>query len=353
MLRLLYARLRFIYDASVQAIMGFGRYLGIRLVNLSIIIVGLVILDFFMFRTIGDPTALLAGNPSLKPIERAAIKASLGLDRPLYDQFTLYLTQLSHGDLGTSWFYHNSVAYQIGIRLPNTMLLLGTAYFISTLLGIVTGVKASSIRGRKGDVGIVTSSLFLSSLPVFWIGFLLISYLSVLPSQLHLPFAFPSGSTYNTGWSGSQLSTGFPQYVVQVLQHLALPVFALTLILYGGHTLLMRNTLIDVLSEDYIITARAKGLNDDDVLYKHAMRNAYLPIVSALAIQFGGILGGAILTETVFAYNGLGTLIIQSVSNFDWPILQGIFLIIGVMTVLANLVADILYGVLDPRVKVG
>ncbi len=333
--------------------MGFGRYLAIRLVNLSIVVIGLVILDFFMFRTIGDPTALLLGNPNIRPIQRAAIKASLGLDRPLFDQFVIYITQLSHGDLGTSWIFKTPVTYQIFIRLPNTMLLLGTAYFISSLLGIVTGVKASSIRGRKGDVGIVTSSLFLSSLPVFWIGFLLISYLSVLPSQLHLPFSFPSGGTYNSGWLGAQLSTGFPQYVVQVLQHLALPVFALTLILYGGHTLLMRNTLIDVLSEDYIITARAKGLSDDDVLYKHAMRNAYLPIVSALAIQFGGILGGAILTETVFSYNGLGGLIISSVQSYDWPVLQGIFLIIGVMTVLANLVADILYGVLDPRVKVG
>ncbi len=326
--------------------MGLGRYLAIRTVNIAIILAALILLNFFMFHVLGDPTQLLAEDPRIKPAELQILRHNLGVDRPVTEQLLLYLQQLARGDLGLSWQYHQPVLYEIWIRLPNTLMLLGTAHVISTLLGIATGIRAASRRGKKSDVGIVTSSLFVSSLPVFWIGFLLIAFFAIYLKAL------PAAQYINPYWTVPQLKANFLGFVVDILRHLVLPVSALVIILFGGYTLLLRNTMIDVLAEDYIVTAKAKGVTEYNVLYAHALKNAYLPVITSLALNFGGILSGAILTETVFNWFGLGSLIISSVFYKDWPLLQGLFLIIGFMTVLANLVADILYGVFDPRVKV-
>src|SRR3972149_514939 len=228
-------------------------------------------------------------------------------------------------------------------RLVNTLLLRGSATVISLLVGTILGVLVAARRGTLFDSGWVSTSLITFSLPTFWMGLL---FIMVFAQQLNW---FPSGGVTPSIWI-----LGKPPILEQILvrlQHLFLPALTLTLFFYGGNLLLTRATMMEALSEDYITTARAKGLSERSVLFKHALKNASLPLVTNAALSFGGLLGGAIITETVFTWDGLGLWIWSSIQVKDFPVMQAMFYIIALCVIAANLISDITYGMLDPRIK--
>jgi len=291
--------------------------------------------------------------------------ANFGLvpDPDIFDwiyMFWRYLVSMFTGNFGVSFLTQRPVIGEIVDRLPNTLLLMGTSAMVSILLGIWTGVKVAAEPGSRKDVGAVTVALFIYALPVFWLGMMLL---------LVFGFMVPEWTELNWG-----IRIGFPQFgtisyevweiardnpwgalmvLADVIRHLILPMITLGVGGYGGYFLYMRNNLIDVMTEDYILTARAKGLDDSQVLYKHGMKNAMLPMVTIIAMTFGFLIDGATLTETVFTWRGMGRFIFESLLRMDYPVIQAMFLIIAITAVLANFAADLLYGILDPRIKYG
>lgn len=237
---------------------------------------------------------------------------------------------------------------------------MGTSVTVAILLGIWTGVKVAAEPGSKKDVSTVTVSLFIYSLPLFWMGMILLLIFGfVLPEWTDAMWGVRIGlPQYGTisyeVWEIAQNSP-FGALIItgDVLVHLLLPMITIGVGAYGAYFLYMRNNLITVMTEDYILTARAKGLDEKQVLYKHGMKNAMLPMVTIIALSFGGIISGTTLVETVFTWRGLGTYIFSSTIALDYPVMQAIFMIISITAILANFVADLLYGALDPRIKYG
>jgi peptide/nickel transport system permease protein len=235
------------------------------------------------------------------------------------------------------------VLADVGVRLLNTLTLLGIATILSLAVGIFLGILAAHKRGGSVDSGMVTVSLTTYSLPTFFMGLLLIL---VFTQTLGW---FPSGLVQPSGWI-----LGPPSLLAQFLvrfQHLFLPALTLILFSYGSHLLLTRATMTETLTEDYITTARAKGLAERTVLLRHALKNASLPIVTNAALSFGGILSGAVITETVFAWDGLGLWLYNAITWKDFPVMQAMFFIIAICVIAANLISDIVYGMLDPRIR--
>ena len=230
-------------------------------------------------------------------------------------------------------------------RLQNTLLLLGTSTILAIIIGVFIGIVASSRRGSFLDSFSVTASLSTFALPTFWIGLVLIL---VFAEGLHW---FPAGGVIPVSFSiPGQTPPLLDQLLIRV-QYLFLPALTLTLFTYGGFVLLTRATMIEALNEDYIVTAKAKGLSQRVILFRHAFKNASLPVITASALAFGGILAGAIITETVFAWNGLGYWLFQAVQTKDYPVMQAMFYIISLTVIAANFIADIAYGIVDPRIR--
>ncbi len=324
--------------------MGLREFVVRRIINSFILIFGAITFNFFVFRLMpGDPVRILiSGNLEANQADLAnALRQLWGLDLPLPVQFVQYLLNMFTFNFGNSFTEgYRPVIESIAARLPNTLLLMGTAAILTIVIGVITGISAAAKRGGKFDMGMVTTALTFYSIPTFWLGMMLI---------LLLGFYFPIFPMYGT------VSSPAPEdplaYALDVGWHLILPSFTLALVSYGGYMLVMRNNLIDVLTEDYIVTARAKGVDERTVLYKHALRNAILPLVTMVALTFGFLITGATLTETVFNWYGLGRLIFDSVMRQNYPVLQAIFYIMALTVIIANFIADILYGFLDPRVR--
>ncbi|MCC6018340.1 MAG: ABC transporter permease [Candidatus Verstraetearchaeota archaeon] len=321
----------------------FKGYIVRRTVYAIITLFLTITINFFIFRVMpGDPVSIMVSERILKPSVVEEVRAMFGLNLPLWQQYILYIRNLLIGYFGYSFHWKEPVINVIMERMPNTILLMGVSTILSVIIGIVLGVLAAWKRGTKVDVTILTSSLMFYSLPVFWIGMMLL-----------MLFGYYLGIFPIAGTMSRPPPEGFFERIMDLLHHMTLPTITLTLISYGEYTLLMRGTLLDVLTQDYIVTARAKGLSERRVLVKHAMRNALLPTVTAVAISLGFIVSGATLTETVFSWNGVGRLIYDAMMMRDYPVLQGAFLIISISVILANYVADIVYGILDPRIRYG
>ncbi len=320
------------------------RYSSYVLKRVAISLVTILIIisfNFFLFRILpGDPVRLLFRNPNLTKEQIDALNRKFGLDKPLYEQFLIYVFNSLRGEFGLSFFYRKSVFDILVPRLINSIVLILPATVIAILLGMLFGVLAAWRRGDRVDVSILAVSMGLYSIPTFWLGGMFI-LLSIY--YLHLPI----GGMVTHGITHQDIFS----YLEDLFSHLILPLVTLTLVLYGQFTIIMRNSLIDVLTEDYIQAALAKGLSVSRLLRKHALPNAMLPMISIIAINLGLVVGGAVLTETVFNWPGVGRLIYDAILRRDYPILQGAFYIIAVSVVLANLIADILYGFLDPRVR--
>jgi peptide/nickel transport system permease protein len=283
---------------------------------------------------------LQGGQAVLLPQKaQRALLAQFGLDKPLPAQFWDYLVHLVHGSFGTSVQYGAPARQVILTHLPWTLLLVGSSIVVSGLIGTLGGVVAAWKRGSSSDLGSLVAVMFLDSTPIFWLGMLLLGVFSVelhwLPLFGAVPFGHPSGLSF----------------VGSVVERLALPAVTLVLGTLGGHFLLARYSMINSLKQDYLLTAEAAGLSQRRILFGHAMRNSMLPIVTGLLLNLGFLFGGATVVETVFSYPGLGRLMYDSVLARDYPVLQGTFLLLAVGVVLCNYLADLLYPLLDPRVR--
>lgn len=302
-------------------------------------------LNFLLPRAMpGSPLQFLAGEEIglLAPEQIAEVRARYGLDRPLWRQYLSYLGSAFTGEWGFSYQIGQPVLTTILARLPWTLLLVGTSLLIASLVGILLGAVASWRRGRSLDTGALLGAIFVDSLPTFWLGMLLIAIFSV---ELRW---FPIFGAV-TPWGPK---SGWP-YVMDIARHLVLPAVTLTMATLSGTFLVMRYAMLDVLGQDYIRTARSKGMLERRVLVKHAVRNALLPVSTVIFLNLGLLVGGATVIETVFSYPGVGTLLFQAVLSRDYPVLQGAFLMLTVSVVAANVLADAVYPLLDPRVRSG
>ena len=340
--------------------MGLRNYLVKRVIIAIVLFIAVIIFNFFLFRipvfVLGVDPASLYINPGMDIDAIENIRRLYQLppeNATWYDwwlHFVRYMQNMLTGQFGQSFMSFRPVVMDIQERLPNTLLLMGTSMIFAVLLGVVTGIIAASRHGGALDTGLITFSLTMYSLPVFWMGMVFLLLFSVVPQMFFGIRLFPMGHTISP--PGTVPSDPI-SYALDVAWHLVLPTLTLTLGFFGGYMLLMRNTLVDVLTEDYILTARAKGLEERTVMYKHAVRNAFLPIISLVAINFAFIISGAVLTETVFVWYGMGRLLYYSLISNDWPVAQAIFFMIAATVIIANILADILYGIIDPRIRYG
>lgn len=298
-----------------------------------------VTITFLILRVMpGDPTTMMMDS-RISEEARAKILQDFGLDQNLLVQYFLFLKQLFFNlDMGTSFVHREPVLDVILTRIPWTLILMGAAIVITTLIGIPLGVVAAYRKGTFRDHIINAFSIFGIAIFIPWLSVMLLYFFG-----LKIPL-FPIGGAVGQNLEGWD-------YIWSVTHHLILPVFTLVLVHLANYVLFMRASMVDVLSEDYIRTARAKGLTERVVVWRHATRNALLSTVTMMGLQIGTIVGGAILTETVFAYPGLGRLIYEAVQQHDYPVLQGTFLILAVTVVVVNILTDIIYTYLDPKIK--
>ncbi|MET1128509.1 MAG: ABC transporter permease [Thermoproteota archaeon] len=303
----------------------------------------LATVGFFLFRVMpGDPTAVLLLNPRIPPETRQLLREQLGLDKPLHLQYLYFIKNFFYGEFGYSFHYGRPVVDIIFSRkMLNTLALVGTSVVLAIAIGVLMAMAAARRRGTRADFAMLVFSLTTYSMPVFWLGMLMLIALSVKWR------VFPLGGTV----TATRVHEGLLDYLADYLWHMALPLTALTLIQIGYNFLLMRNVLVDIATEDFVVAARAKGLPEELVMRRHVLRNAMLPLVTMVALQLAGIFTGAVLTETVFSWDGLGLLLYEAVMTRDYPLLQGLFMVIVAAFLLANYISDLLYALLDPRVR--
>ena len=318
-----------------------GRWLFTKVGAAVLTLIFVLIFNFFLFREIGDPTTQLARLPGATDKEIEQLKSDYGLDKPLLGQFADYVGDTATLDLGISQNTREPVWEEIKDALPWTLLLVGTGTLLATLIGAWMGVKAATKRGTKTDDGLLGFSLFTYAAPEYWIGIILILLFAV---------AWPIFPAGQQATPGVEFASWFDE-ALDVVDHLILPATAMTLMLLGQYFLIMRSSMVDVLTEDFITVKRAIGLPWDRVVRKHAVPNALLPLVTLAALQFGAVVGGLITIETIFSWPCLGELSFEAINDKDFPVLQGTFLVFSAGVILANLLADCLYFVLDPRVK--
>ena len=302
----------------------------------------ILVINYFLFRVMpGDPAAMLVRNPRMSPEAVQKVSEMFGLGKPWYEQFGIYLANLAQGNLGTSFIYKAPVTGIIMERLLATLLLTVVAEVLAILGGVLLGIVAAWKRGKKVDVAALGFALVTYAMPTFWLGILMVVFFAVTLRW------FPT-----SGMMTPSLSlAGFWQQVPDVLWHMVLPSVTLALVLMGDYALIMRNSLVDVLTEDYITTARAKGAPERRVLRSHALPNAMIPMVTLIALNLSFTITGALQVETVFSWPGLGRLMYDALAGRDYPLLQGIFLITAIVVVGANFLTDLTYRLLDPRVK--
>jgi peptide/nickel transport system permease protein len=321
-----------------------GRYILRKFGQAVLTIIAIVLLNFLIFRMMpGSPERVLLRNPFLTQEKIEQVRKEWGLDKPLVpDQLIGYVKATAVGDLGYSLkFRGQSVAEVIGSHLWPTVILVGLAEAIAIVVGLIAGSYAGWRRGSTTDRVGSGASLILYSMPYFVIGMPLIIIFAANLGWFPTSGMLTPGATFQSA----------PAQLADFLHHLVLPLTTITLGLIGAYSIIMRSSIIETRSEDYVTTARAKGLKDSRVLRQHAFPNALLPMVTIIAINLGYVVAGAITAEVVFNWPGLGTLTVDALAARDYPVLQGIFLILSVSVVMANFGADLLYGRLDPRVR--
>jgi peptide/nickel transport system permease protein len=326
-----------------------------KLAFAAITLVVVVVFNFFLFRILpGDPVRMLFRNPRVTREAQDLLRAQFGLDKPVWldteklsagdiggaldSQFTAYIRNLVQGNLGISFASKQDVGELLSERVWRTVILVFAGEALAILIGAGVGLIAAWKRGTAVDASALMIGLMMWALPTFFLGIILL----ILARGV-----LPTGGMVTPGYA----KEGTTAYWLDVLKHLILPTITLAVVSASGFMLIMRSAVVDVLAEDYILTAKAKGLSNLRILRDHALKNAMLPMVTIVALTLGYTVGGAIQVETVFSWPGIGRLIYDSVAKQDYPVLQGAFLLIAVSVILANFTADILYSVLDPRVK--
>jgi ABC-type dipeptide/oligopeptide/nickel transport system permease component len=302
------------------------RYLARRLLTTIPTLLGVATIVFLLVHLLpGDAARVIAGVLASEQ-DVAQLRTRLGLDKPLLIQYLIFLSQLIHGDLGVSARTGASVIGEIWIRLPYTIALAVLSTIVATVTGVLAGILAATRHNTRLDFLISGVALFGISMPVFWLGLMLIIVFSI---QLHwLPVA------------------GAQEPLSYVMPSVTLAAFSVALV-----TRMTRSAMLEVLRQDFVRTARAKGLIERVVLVRHALQNALLPVITVVGLQFGALLGGAVLTETVFSWPGLGRLLVDSIFSRDYPVVQGIVLIFSSLFILVNLIVDMCYAYVDPRIR--
>lgn len=323
-------------------------------------LLGISLICFFLIRLIpGDPVLNLVGERGVDPVRYAEMKHNLGLDLPIIQQFWFFLKNAVQGNLGTSIVSSNSVWSEFIERFPATFELGMVSLFFATLIGIPMGIYAAIKRNSFFDYFLMSSSLIGYSMPIFWWGLILILVFSVklaltpVSGRIDLTFDIPvySGLYLIDTLQTSVLKSDGLAPFWSTLKHLILPATALGTIPLAVIARMTRSSMLEVLGEDYIRTARAKGMNRTRVIYIHALRNALVPIITTLALLFGSIITGAILTETIFSWPGIGKWIVQSITARDYPVIQGGVLIISFIIVMTNIIVDVIYYFLNPKMR--
>ena len=329
--------------------MGLKAYLLKRLVYTIVLVFFVLTLNFIIFEALpggnGAINNILGSGHRVSQVQIDYLYHLYGLDQPLYVRYYKYIDNMLTLQFGISLQNGHPVLQDLQQRLPATLELLGASTFLAIVIGIGLGMVSAYRRGGVLDSSSVVASLTTFSLPTFWMGLLFIAVFGLFFQW------FPIGGSAPPEWAISGLPSNPLAVLLTRIQYAFMPVAVLTLFSYGFYVLLTRATMIEALQEDYISTARAKGVNERSVLVKHAFRNASLPIVTSVALAFGSILGGAIITETVFNWPGLGLWTFRAIQFNDTPVLQTIFYLGAVAIIIANFVADILYGLIDPRIK--
>ncbi len=299
-----------------------------RLASALLVIVGVVCMVFMLIHLVpGDPVEVMLGEAA-QPADRAALRATLGLDLPLHEQLIGYFRGLAHLDLGTSLHTQRPISAILAERLPATLELAAYALLFATVLAVPLGILAALKKDSMADLGAMGFSMLGISIPNFWMGPILI-----------LIFSLWLGLTPVSGRSGAASAI--------------LPTITLGTALAAILARMVRSSLLEVLNEDFVRTARAKGMPERIVIWRHAMRNAWLPVITLLGLQLGALLGGAVITETVFSWPGIGSLLVESIQKRDYPVVQGCVLLISLSYVLVNTLTDLVYAAIDPRIRLG
>ena len=304
------------------------RYIRRRVVIAVPTALGAASVSFLLMRVIpGDPARMIAGpNADFEDIQR--LREQLGLTRPVWEQYIEFMLGLLRGDMGTSARTGQPVLAEIAARVPRTLELTVLALIVATVIGLTLGIIAAINRNRAPDLVASTVSVIGISMPAYWSGLLFIIFFSV-----------------NLGW--------LPVGGADTWQHRVLPTLTLSLFALGFISRQTRASMVETMEMDFIRTMRAKGLSEATVIWRHGLRNAALPILTIIGLQFGALIGGAVLTETIFAWPGLGRLIVQSIESRDFPVVQGAIFIFAVALIIINLVTDLLYAYIDPRIRYG
>jgi peptide/nickel transport system permease protein len=322
-----------------------GKYVIRRLLLTIVVIVGVTFLTFISIHLAGDPTLFYVSERASKE-ERLEARAKLGFDRPLPEQYFSFLFNLVRGDTGNS-LQHRVPAFDVVMeRMPATLELTIGGFLLSTIVAFPIGVIAATKRGTMTDGTLMVGAMLGQSMPSFWLGLMFILFFGVtlrwLPISGHVPFLKP----LLEGNAGEALAN-----LPNAMRYLIMPMVAVSVYSIARNSRLIRSAVLEVLRQDYVVTARAKGLNERTVLIRHAVRNALIPIVTVLALQFGFLLSGVIVTETVFSWPGVGRLVFDAISNRDVPLVQTAVVLLAILFVGINLFVDLLYGVLDPRIR--
>lgn len=319
------------------------RFFAGKGVQYALVLLFAVTLNFLLPRLMpGSPLIFLAGEDAgfMTQPQRAQLMREFGLDQPLWRQYLIYLGNLARGNLGYSFQKGRPIIEIIGDRLPWTLALVGLSLVLATVLGIAWGMLASWRRGSRLDIGSLGVAMFFESTPSFWLGMIFIAVFAAGLGWFPIFGAQTPGAVLS-GWS----------LLLNRLWHMMLPLLTLTLITLPGMFIIMRYSMLTVLGEQYIATARSKGMTESSVMFRHALRNALLPISTVFMLNLGFIASGATVIETVFSYPGVGRLLFEAVLARDYPVIQSTFFILTVTVIAANIAADLLYPLIDPRIR--
>ncbi len=320
------------------------KYIGRRLIQIVIIFFVILTVLFLLFRLApGDPVSRMV-DPDMTPEDAQHLIAQLGLDEPLWVQYVIYVKNFFSGRFGYSFHYGEPVVKIIWNRLPNTILLFTTSIILSALVGVFLGKIASWHKGEKIDAGMTIGALVTHTLFLPWLALIMIWV-----------FGFKLGWFPINGMVSEEVwldpDSGFLVKALDIMHHMVLPLATLFLIHFGAYLLIMRSSMLETLKEDYILTARAKGLEESVIRDRHAAPNAALPVVTSVGLSLAFSINGGALTETVFTWPGIGRELVFSVSHNDYPLAQASFLLIAIVVLISNLVVDVLYAYLDPRIR--
>ena len=319
------------------------RFIAQRLAQAAVIVAIVAVITFVLIHLApGDPFSAVMDNPNVSETVRQTLRAQYGLDRPLPEQFVRYVNSLVHGELGWSFSHERPVREVLGTALPNTLLLMGVALVASFALGILIALIQVARRGTVVDHTLSGISLFFISMPDFWL-----ALLALLTFTYWLPI-FPVGGAVDPVMYEY---LGLGGRIVDRLRHLVLPALTLTILASASAARFQRAALLDVLPADYIRTARLKGLTERQILRRHALRNALLPIITMIGLSFPALLTGAFFVEKIFAWPGMGYAVVNAIATRDYPLVVGAVIIGSIMVTLGSLLSDLLYALADPRLR--